>query len=151
MFWHYYYFYLFFKQNGTKQRNTSVATIFMKMETVLSNITRSWHNFVASFVLHMLCDTTVAPKNHWHQGKKGGGGGGGEETKRQHSQSLVIAFCVDEQKCTCFHPYTLQSRIWPMQLLSLFFVIMKQKLVGLRCFNGYKVCQLSLRTSWLVR
>ena len=76
---------------------------------------------------------------------------GKRQTKRQHSQSLVIAFWVDEQKCTCFHPYTLQSRIWPMQILSLFFLIMKQKLVGLRCFNGYKVCQLSVRTSWLVR
>ena len=45
----------------------------MKMETVLSNITRSWHNFVASFVLHMLCDNR-GTKESLTPGEKRGGG-----------------------------------------------------------------------------
>ena len=53
-------------------------------------------------------------------------------------------------KCPCFHPYTLQSRLWPVWFKVAFPPCDEAETGRVEVFNGYIVCQhQSFQSSWL--
>ena len=55
-----------------------------------------------------------------------------------------------QAKCPRFHPYTLESRLWPMRFFKTSFSSEEAETGRAEVFNGYMVCQqLSFQSSWL--
>ena len=111
------------------------VVVFMRIETIMSNFMRNWQFYnelgVADCnVTQLWCQRTV-------------------DTWKKLLADNASTYCVQTRwaKCPCFHPNTLQSRLWPVQL---YFLGEKAETGRAEAFNRYMVCQyLSFQSSWL--
>ena len=123
--------------------------LFMRMETVLSNVMRNWQSFTASLVLQIVmwryrdAKEPLTPE---------------QEKKKKKNYFFMITsvltkpgYCVLSRraKCPCFHPHSLQSRL-KVLFLSFFFPGEDAETGRAEVCNGCMVCQhLSFQSSWL--
>ena len=125
--------------NKMEQRKELIGFyLFMRLETILSNVMRNWQRFTVSLVLQIViwhyrdAKEPVTPEQ--------------EKEKNYFLMTTPVltkpGHCVLSRwaTCPCFHQHILQSRL-EVFFLSFVFLGDEAETGRAKVFNGYMVCQ----------
>ena len=133
---------MFWRVPNKMELRKELIGFYVSLETILSNFTRNWEFYSELGVTE--CNVTQP----WRQRTV--------DTWKKTFLVITPAFTKPghnvlsrQAKCPRFHPYTLESRLWPMRFFKTSFSSEEAETGRAEVFNGYMVCQqLSFQSSY---